>query len=108
MICLLRDESQTSFPYGALPFLQVQYLVSCGSVDSSRFFAKCVPVTSGHFSKKEVTDVTWIGAGNFPDQLQEDSSLNDMLKEVLLAEREIRVEPVGSTVRIYSSWKHEY
>lgn len=105
---LLRDESLTSFPYGALPFLQIHYIVECDDEDSSRYFAKCVPVTTGRFSNKRVTDVKWIGTGSFPEVLQKDSRLSEMLKEVLLGEREIRVEPVGSLVRIYGSWKHEF
>jgi len=107
MTHLLRDES-SSFPYGALPYLQVHYIVVCDSLDSNRFLAKCVPITRGRFSNKEVTEVKWSGASNFANVLQEDPHLNELLKEVLLREREIRVEPVGDHVRIYGTWRHEY
>jgi hypothetical protein len=106
---VLRDEQFSDLPYGALPYFQIHYIVACKGEKADRFLARCVPITKGRFSNKRVVDVKWTGITNFADILQADLRLTEMLKEVLLHEHEIRVDPVGSHVRIYGkNWSHEY
>ncbi|MEO9319343.1 MAG: hypothetical protein ABI361_01590 [Nitrososphaera sp.] len=95
-------------PYGALDSYQLHFIVECNSDDNERLLAKCEPITKGRFGSKQVIDVRWTGSSSFADTLQNDAQLSAMLKEVLLFEGEIRVDPVGSLVRIYGKWHSEY
>ena len=93
--------------YGALQYYQTQYVVECKTVlDSATFLAKCTPVTKGHFKNKRVVGVRWTG-GRIAELLSSDKDLNEHLKLILLAEGEIRIDPVDDLVRIYGKWKHE-
>ena len=104
---MLRDDS-APLPYGALGYYQLHFVVDCHDNDTSRFFAKCEPITKGWLSSKKVIDVRWTGLDAFPEALQNDSKLTEMLKEILLFESEIRVDPVGNLVRIYGKWHNDY
>lgn len=94
-------------PYGALDYYQVHYIVETGDTNTQKFLAKCEPITKGHFSEKRVVAVKWTGASAFADKLQQDGHLTELLKQVLLHEREVRVDPLDGHVRIYGRWNHE-
>jgi len=100
-----RDAEVTT--YGALQYYQMQYVVECKTVlESATFLAKCTPITKGHFKNKRVVDVKWIG-GRIAELLSSDKDLNEQLKLILLAEGEIRIDPIDDLIRIYGKWKHE-
>jgi hypothetical protein len=100
-----RDAEVTT--YGALQYYQMQYVVECKTVlESATFLAKCTPITKGHFKNKRVVDVKWIG-GRIAELLSSDKDLNERLKLILLAEGEIRIDPIDDLIRIYGKWKHE-
>jgi hypothetical protein len=100
-----RDAEVTT--YGALQYYQMQYVVECKTVlESATFLAKCTPVTKGHFKNKRVVDVKWIG-GRIAELLSSDKDLNEQLKLILLAEGEIKIDPIDDLIRIYGKWKHE-
>lgn len=94
-------------PYGGLQYYQIHFIVEVQSDENHNLLARCKPITRGHFSNKRVTGVKWIGVGRFAEKLQNDSKLTDMLKEVLLNEGEVRVDPLDDHVRIYGKWIHE-
>lgn len=94
-------------PYGGLQYYQAHYIVSIESEDNHNLLARCSPITQGHFKNKRVVGVKWVGAGRFADRLQDDSKLGEMLKEVLLREGEIRVDPLDDHIRIHGKWLHE-
>jgi hypothetical protein len=94
-------------PYGGLQYYQVHYIVAIESEDNHNLLARCSPITQGHFKNKRVVGVKWVGAGRFADRLQDDSKLGEMLKEVLLREGEIRVDPQDDHIRIHGKWLHE-
>ncbi|WP_148700593.1 hypothetical protein [Candidatus Nitrososphaera evergladensis] len=95
-------------PYGALDYYQVHYIVQTGDdVNTQKFLARCEPITKGHFSEKRVVAVKWTGASAFADKLQQDERLTELLKQVLLHEREVRVDPLDGHVRIYGRWNHD-
>ncbi|MEO9363534.1 MAG: hypothetical protein ABI348_06490 [Nitrososphaera sp.] len=96
-------------PYGALDYYQVHYIVETGDDDTNtqKFLARCEPITKGHFSEKRVVAVKWTGASAFADKLQQDEHLTELLKQVLLHEREVRIDPLDGHVRIYGRWNHE-
>jgi hypothetical protein len=96
-------------PYGALDYYQIHYIVETGNnANTQQFLAKCEPITKGRFSEKRVVAVKWTGASAFADRLQEDPQLTELLKQVLLSEREIRVDPLDGHVRIYGKWRPQH
>jgi hypothetical protein len=94
-------------PYGALQYYQVHYIVQAESQENGNFLAKGEPKTRGHCGNKRVVEVKWIGVNGFANILQDDAKLTEMLKEVMLHEGEIRVDPEDDHIRIYGKWKHE-
>jgi hypothetical protein len=100
-------QDSTPLPYGALDYYQIHYIVETGEASTQKFLAKCEPITKGHFSEKRVVAVKWTGSSAFADKLQQDEHLTELLKQVLLHEREIRVDPLEGHVRIYGRWNHE-
>jgi len=101
------EQDPAPLPYGALPYLQVHYIIQVESDENASFIAKCEPITRGRFGNKRVIDVRWTGLEEFTDALQSDSELTAMLKKGLLHFGEIRVDPQDDHIRIYGKWKHE-
>jgi hypothetical protein len=94
-------------PYGPLQYYQIHYIVDIKSSDNDKFLARCRPISKGHFQSKRIIDVKWTGDDNFAQILQSDTSLTNMLKEVMLKVREITIDPQDDHIRIYSRWVHE-
>ncbi|HXG07074.1 MAG TPA: hypothetical protein VNI77_07095, partial [Nitrososphaera sp.] len=86
---------------------QIHYIVSTERKENSNFLARCEPITRGYFGNKRVVGVRWTGADKFAEVLQEDETLNEMLKEVMLEVGEIRIDPVDDHIRIYGKWIHD-
>ncbi len=94
-------------PYGPLQYYQIHYIVDIKSSDNDKFLARCRPISKGHFQSKRIIDVKWTGDDNFAKILQSDTSLTNMLKEVMIKVREITIDPQDDHIRIYSRWIHE-
>ena len=94
-------------PYGPLQYYQIHYIVDIKSSDNDKFLARCRPISKGHFQSKRIIDVKWTGDDNFAKILQSDTSLTNMLKEVMIKVREITIDPQDDHIRIYSRWVHE-
>jgi hypothetical protein len=94
-------------PYGPLQYYQIHYIVDIKSSDNDKFLARCRPISKGHFQSKRIIDVKWTGDDNFAKILMSDTSLTNMLKEVMLKVREITIDPQDDHIRIYSRWVHE-
>ncbi len=94
-------------PYGSLQYHQVHYIVNCKSKENGNFLSRCEPITKGHLGNKRVVGVRWTGADHFAETLQADRELTEMLKEVMLREGEIRIDPMDDHIRIYGKWIHE-
>jgi hypothetical protein len=94
-------------PYGPLQYYQIHYIIDIKSSDNDKFLARCRPISKGHFQSKRIIDVKWTGDDNFAKILRSDTSLTNMLKEVMIKVREITIDPQDDHIRIYSSWVHE-
>jgi hypothetical protein len=94
-------------PYGPLQYYQIHYIVDIKSSDNDKFLARCRPISKGHFQSKRIIDVKWTGDDNFAKILRSDTSLTNMLKEVMIKVREITIDPQDDHIRIYSRWVHE-
>lgn len=92
---------------GLLQYYQLHYILKSDSKENDSFLANCEPVTKGYFGNKRVIGVRWIGAEKFIQVLRSDANLTEMLKEVMLLEGEIRIDPLVDHVRIYGKWIHE-
>jgi hypothetical protein len=104
---LVPRQDASPLPYGTLDYYQVHYIVETGEADNEQFLARCEPITKGRFEDKRVVAVKWTGASAFADALQNDMRLTELLKEVMLHEGEIRVDPLEDHVRIYGKWNHD-
>lgn len=98
--------SEQPIPWGALPFYQRHFIV-LGNVKSytENLLARTRTKTKG-VMHKQIIDVWWEG-GRIADTLNQDAELKELLKEVLLEEKEMYIDPIEDYVRIYSNWKPE-
>lgn len=101
-----RDKDNTSPSYGALDYFQMHFIVMGSVSNPSELIAKCKASTSGHFSKKHVTSVNWEG-GKIAEMVSKDQQLDSYLRNVLLEEGEIYIDPLEDHVRVYGKWKHQ-
>jgi hypothetical protein len=104
----MEQQDTSQVPYGALDYYQVHYIVEAKNrfLDSAVFLAKCSPITKGHFRKKRIVDVKWTGE-KLARILENDLELNEMLKNILTEEGEIKIDPLDDHIRIYGKWKNE-
>jgi hypothetical protein len=103
------DNAETSqVPYGALDYYQVHYIVDTKNhaYDPSMFLARCHPITKGHLSKKRIVGTKWEG-NRLADILGADLELEEIGKQILYEEGEIRVDPLEDHIRIYGKWRNE-
>ena len=92
--------------YGALDYFQIHFIVMGSASNPSELIAKCKANTSGFFSKNHVTKVSWEG-GKITEILSKDQQLDSYLRNVLLNEGEIYIDPLEDHIRVYGKWKHQ-
>jgi hypothetical protein len=63
--------------------------------------------TTGHFGSKKIIGVTWEG-GKLAEDLNADSSLNEMIAKQPINDAIIFVDPSDNGIRIYGKWKNSY
>jgi len=63
--------------------------------------------TTGHFGSKKLIGVTWEG-GKLAEDLNTDSSLNEMITKQSINDATIFVDPTDNGIRIYGKWKSSY
>ena len=63
--------------------------------------------TTGHFGSKKIIGVTWEG-GKLAEDLNADSSLNEMIANQSVNDAIIFVDPTENGIRIYGKWKNSY
>ena len=102
----IRDKDNTLPSYGALDYFQMHFIVMGSVSNPSELIAKCKPSTSGHFSKKQVIRINWEG-GKIAEIVSKDQQLNSYLRNVLLEEGEIYIDPLEDHFRVYGKWKHQ-
>jgi hypothetical protein len=92
--------------YGALDYFQMHFVVMGSVSNPSELIARCRASTRGHFSKKRVVSVDWEG-GKIVEIESKDQQLDSYLRNVLLEEGEICIDPLEDHVRVYGKWKHQ-
>lgn len=94
-------------PWGAENRFQAHFIVKKNPGRAvANFLARTKLTTQGHFAKKTVTKVEWIGSGNLAERLNEDTELNEMIAKQTVKDATIYVEPTEDVVRIRNQWKN--
>ena len=99
-------------PWGAQDRFQAHFVVQqdMGNDAESwhlRRVARTRLKTTGHFGSKKVVGVTWEG-GKLAEDLNADSSLNEMIASQSVNDATIFVDPTDNGVRIYGKWKNSH
>ena len=101
-----RDNENDLPSYGALDYFQMHFIVMGSVSNPSDLIAKCKASTSGHFSKKHVVRINWEG-GKIAEIVSNDQQLDSFLRNVMLEEGEIYIDPLEDHVRVYGKWQHQ-
>ena len=101
-----RDNENDLPSYGALDYFQMHFIVMGSVSNPSDLIAKCKASTSGHFSKKHVVRINWEG-WKISEIVSNDQQLDSFLRNVMLEEGEIYIDPLEDHVRVYGKWKHQ-
>ena len=95
-------------PWGAQDRFQAHFIVQQDIGEKViDFTARTIPKTTGHFGSKKVIGVTWVG-GKLADDLNADSTLNEMITKQSVNDATIFVDPTDNGIRIYGKWKNSY
>ena len=99
-------------PWGAQDRFQAHFVVQqeIGNDTESwrlRRVARTRLKTTGHFGSKKIIGVTWEG-GKLAEDLNADSSLNEMIASQSGNDATIFVDPTENGIRIYGKWKNSY
>ena len=95
-------------PWGAQDRFQAHFVVQRDPGDKLiQFTARTRLKTTGHFGSKKMVGVTWEG-GKLAEDLNADSSLNEMIANQSVNDAIIFVDPTENGIRIYGKWKNSY
>ena len=99
-------------PWGAQDRFQAHFVVQQdigNDIESWRLrrVARTRLKTTGHFGSKKIIGVTWEG-GKLAEELNADSSLNEMIAKQPINDAIIFVDPSDNGIRIYGKWKNSY
>jgi len=95
-------------PWGAQDRFQAHFIVKQNLGEKVLdFTARTRLKTTGHFGSKKVIGVTWEG-GKLAEDLNTDSSLNEMITKQSVDDATIFVDPTDNGIRIYGKWKDSY
>jgi hypothetical protein len=100
-------QDSTISPWGAQDRFQAHFIVKINVASPSKYVARTVLKTKGHFAAKKVESVTWDG-GLLADELNKDSQLNDLIAKQSVRDATIFVDPSDNGVRIYGKWEDSY
>ena len=95
-------------PWGAQDRFQAHFIIQQDPGDKIvQFTARTRLKTTGNFGSKKVIGVTWEG-GKLAEDLNADSSLNEMITGQSVNDATIFVDPTDNGIRIYGKWKDSY
>jgi len=95
-------------PWGTQDRFQAHFIVQQNPGDKVvQFTARTRLKTTGHFGSKKLIGVTWEG-GKLAEELNTDSSLNEMITKQSINDATIFVDPTDNGIRIYGKWKSSY
>ena len=93
-------------PWGAQDRFQAHFIVQKDiGEELLNLTARTRLQTTGHFGSKKLIGVTWEG-GKLAEDLNTDSSLNEMITKQSINDATIFVDPTDNGIRIYGKWKN--
>lgn len=93
--------------WGAQDRFQAHFIVKLDTSNQSKYVAKTILKTSGHFNGKKIESVSWNG-GLLAEVLNQDPALNEMIAKQSIKDASIFVDPSNNGIRIYSKWKNSH
>jgi len=100
-------QDSTISSWGAQDRFQAHFIVKINVTNPIKYVTRTVLETKGHFAAKKVESVRWVG-GMLADELNKDTSLNDLIAKQSVKVATIFVDPSDNGVRIYSKWENSY
>jgi hypothetical protein len=100
-------QDSTISSWGAQDRFQAHFIVKTNVTNPSKYVARTILETEGHFATKKVASVRWNG-GMLADELNEDTKLNDLIAKQSVKDATIFIDPSDNGVRIYGKWKDSY
>ena len=95
-------------PWGTQDRFQAHFIVKKDTGNASLdYTAKTVLSTEGHFGSKKIKNVSWNG-GKLANELNNDSTLNELILKQSVKDATIYVDPTDKVVRIYGKWKNNF
>jgi len=95
-------------PWGAQDRFQAHFIVQQNPGQQLlNLTARTRLKTSGHFGSKKIIGVTWEG-GKLAENLNADSSLNELIAKQSLNDATIFVDPTDNGIRVYGKWKNSH
>jgi hypothetical protein len=93
-------------PWGAQDRFQAHFIVKTKNqlTGTDDLLAKTKLNTEGHFSKKKVSGVEWVG-GELAASLNSDDELKSMILKLSPNDALIWVDPTQKGIRIHGKWK---
>ena len=101
-------QDSTVSHWGAQDKFQAHFIVKTNVTNPSKYVAKTILKTKGHFGSKKTESVSWIGSGLLAEVLNKDNSLNDLIVKQSVRNATIFVDPSETGVRIYSKWQNAH
>ena len=98
-------QDSTISSWGAQDKFQAHFIVKINASNPSKYVARTILKTKGHFATKKVESITWDG-GMIASELNNDTQLNDMIAKQSVRDATIFVDPYDNGIRIYSKWKN--
>lgn len=90
-------------PWGAQSKFQIHFIVKRQVTNPSDYIAKTKLITQGHFGSKKLLNIKWLG-GKLADELNNDSTLHNLIINQSIANATIFIDPLNDVVRIYGAW----
>jgi len=100
-------QDSTISSWGAQDRFQAHFIVKVSVANPSKYVARTILKTQGHFATKKVTSVSWDG-GILAYELNKDAQLNDLIAKQSVNDATIFVDPSDNGVRIYGKWENSY
>jgi hypothetical protein len=98
-------QDSTISHWGAQDKFQAHFIVKINVTNPSKYVAKTILTTEGHFGAKKVKSVSWNG-GIIAEALNNDVSLSELIAKQSVRDATIFVDPSDTGVRIYNKWKN--
>lgn len=100
-------QDSTISTWGAQDKFQAHFIVKVNVTNPSKYVARTILQTKGHFATKKVTSASWDG-GILAYELNNDAQLNDLIAKQSVRNATIFVDPSDNGVRIYGKWENSY